>query len=204
MKAIKATYEEAIKLAKGNGGKDLAGSSYLHIACQFGKVNEVKEFIASGVDVNALNNFKKTPAHLACYAKQKEILQLLIDGGADINIQDDFGNTLIHVCAAIDDVEMAQMLIDRGADLTIRDIYGCSALHQCAVANNYKLASILSDKIFVDVIDKFHNTPLCTACSCGAAETALILAKKGADIEHINMYNVAPVDTIKEIFGRVA
>jgi len=204
MKQIKATYKEAIDVAKKNSGKDLAGSSYLHIACQFGEKDAVKELIASGYDVNQLNNFRKTPAHLACYAMQKEILEILLDAGADMNIQDDFGNSLIHVCAAVGDVQMAQMLINKGADLSIRDIYGCTALHQCAVANNYELASILSDKVFIDVVDKFHNTPLCTACSCGAAETALILAKKGADVEHKNMYNVSPVDTMNEIIGRMS
>lgn len=204
MKAIEATYDEAIKNVESKGGKDLAGSGYLHIACQFGQKNAVKELIASGFDVNELNNFRKTPAHLACYAMQKEILEILLDAGADINIQDDFGNSLIHVCAAVGDIQMAQMLINRGADLSIRDIYGCTVLHQCAVANNYELANILSDKVFIDVVDKFHNTPLCTACSCGAAETALILAKKGADIEHKNMYNISPADTMNEIIGRIS
>ena len=123
--------------------------------------------------------------------------------GADINHQDDFGNSPIHVCAAMGANKIAEFLIEQNADLTLRDIYGCSVLHQCAVVNNYELASKLLKDIYVDVVDKFYNTPLTTACSCGSAEIALLFAKRGANIKHKNIYGVSPVDTIEEIMSKV-
>ncbi len=196
--------DKAIEEIESNGGKDLIGNCYMHVACQFNDIEKIHKYLRENHPVDAENNFKKTPLHIACFTGNLEIVKILVENGADINHQDDFGNSPIHVCAAVGTNEVGKYLIDEKADLSLRDIYGCSVLHQCAVVNNYELAQLLLKHIFVDVVDKFYNTPLTTACSCGSAEIALLFARHGANINHKNMYGASPVETIREITSRVA
>lgn len=195
-------FKLAVSEAEKNGGKDLIGNTPLHLACQYGLLDEVRKSLEAGVDVNSENNFNKTPLHLACFAKNLEIAKLLLEHGADIDHQDDFGNSPIHVCAAVAANDLGRFLIEKGANFNIRDIYGCTVLHQCAVVNNYDLAEDFLTKLFVDTVDKFHNTALCVACNCGSAEVALLLTKHGANIRHKNIYGSSPLDTIDELMKR--
>lgn len=192
-------FRVAISEVEKNGGKDLIGNTPLHLACQYGLLDEVKKYLKEGSEVDPRNNFNKTPLHLACFAKNFEVAKLLVENNADIDHQDDFGNSPIHVCAAVFANDIGRFLIKENAKLNIRDIYGCTELHQCAVVNNYELAKDFLPKIFVDAVDKFYNTPLCVACNCGSVETALLLTQHGANIRHKNMYGFSPIDIIDEL-----
>ncbi len=57
-----------------------------------GSLNFVKRLIASGADVNAVNNSGQSPLHIAAWQGNAEIIKVLLDNGADPNIGRDFQN----------------------------------------------------------------------------------------------------------------
>ena len=89
--------------------------SDFHKAAGAGNIEAVKQHLAAGADVNAIDRRgwtplhqadvrKKrsggwTPLHYAAYGGHKEIAELLIAEGADVNAKDEDGVTPLHEAA---------------------------------------------------------------------------------------------------------
>ena len=54
-------------------------------AARQGNIEAVKQYLADGVDVNAKDDWGKTPLHSTAEMRRKEIAELLITNGADVN-----------------------------------------------------------------------------------------------------------------------
>ena len=80
-------YPKISDLLRKNGGKHAS----IHGAAEGGNIDSVKDFLASGVDVDAVNEYKKTALHVA---KTLEIAELLISKGADVNFKSNIGTPL--------------------------------------------------------------------------------------------------------------
>ena len=59
----------------------------IHNAAFSGNIEAVKQRIAAGTDVNAMNKYGWTPLHEAVTGGHKDIAELLIANGADVNAQ---------------------------------------------------------------------------------------------------------------------
>jgi ankyrin repeat protein len=65
----------------------------IHQAAREGYIEDVKQHLAAGTDVNAKNQRGLTPLHAAAVNGHKEIAELLIAKGADVNAKMDNGST---------------------------------------------------------------------------------------------------------------
>lgn len=93
--------------------------------------------IAKGADVNAKNNWGRTPLHRAAERGSKEIVELLIVNGANVVTRDKQGKTPLHLAES---KEVATLLI---ADVNARDNEGNTPLHR---TSSKELASLLIAK----------------------------------------------------------
>ena len=66
----------------------ISDMSELYIACKTGDERRVQELIASGVDVNQLNEQNRTALHRAVMTGNKNIVKILLDAGASVNLTD--------------------------------------------------------------------------------------------------------------------
>jgi ankyrin repeat protein len=89
----------------------------IHKAAEDGNIEAVKQHIAAGADVNAKDDWGKTPLYVAALGGHKEIAELLIAEGADINAKDEDGHTPLHQAALDGQKEIAELLIAEGADV---------------------------------------------------------------------------------------
>ncbi len=156
------TWAEALELLRGScaapdwwNARD--GVSVLHLACADGKVSLVKNLVAKGADVNALDNQGWTPLHAACSANRLECAEVLLDHKDTLVMQGTREGTVpLHYLAgqAVDTgglwEEVASALLRRG----------CS----------------------VDVKNHSGETPLMRACFKGRIGCASWLIKKGASM----------------------
>ena len=60
----------------------------IHQAARQGKIEAVKQHLATGSDVNVKTKHGETPLHMAAFRGQKEVSELLIAKGADVNAKD--------------------------------------------------------------------------------------------------------------------
>jgi len=82
-----------------------------------GDVDETRNLLNDGVDINCANVDGLTALHQACIDENVELVELLVNNGAYLDARDDEGWTPLHAAASAGNVEIAQLLIDNSADL---------------------------------------------------------------------------------------
>jgi ankyrin repeat protein len=100
-------------------------------AAEGGYIEDVKQAIAEGADVNAKDGYRPvhklglTPLNFSAMFGYMEIAELLIDKGADVNAKDDeIGLTPLHNAAEYGQATIAELLIEKGANVNTRDVDG--------------------------------------------------------------------------------
>jgi ankyrin repeat protein len=148
-------------------------------ASESGNIEDVKEHLADGANVNAKDDqFGWTPLHFAASTGHNEIVELLIAKGAEVDSKDDkYGVTPLHYAASNARDEIAELLITNGADVNAKSSDGATPLH---LANSKKIVELLIAKgADVNAKDKNGRTPLDWSVNWNQAETADLLRKHG-------------------------
>ena len=154
--------------------------------------DEVKQIINSGVDVNAIDEYGRTPLIYAVSGSNKDkfkIVNILIENGADVNYQDKYNwNPLImsiKSSSGEDESEIAKLLIENGADVNAKNENGVTVL-MAVFMSEAKLENIrmlIKNGADVNAKDNNGKTTLQYAIDIGYAEYAQIinyLKSKGA------------------------
>ncbi len=94
----------------------------LHFSAADGDLDEIKELIANGYDVNAFDeDLSFTPLHYAVKGGHVAVAKYLLSVGANVNGHDEekIGETPLGEVAQNCSFEMAELLVKSGADPTI-------------------------------------------------------------------------------------
>ena len=84
--------------------------------------------IAQGADINARDEYERTPLHYHAQVNNLEKVALLLERGADIEAQDKYKNTPLHFAEY--NAEVAQLLIEKGADIKAKDNRGHNVMER--------------------------------------------------------------------------
>ena len=122
MKQLLITIAALVLVGCGGPPKDIRE------AARQGNIEAVKQYLADGVDVNAKDDWGKTPLHSTAEMRRKEIAELLIANGADVNAKDSWGITPLQYATANDQKETVELLIAEGADVNAKDQKGKTPL----------------------------------------------------------------------------
>ena len=76
--------------------------------CASGDVDEVKQHLKLGVNINTTNIDGLTALHQACIDANIEMVKFLVDNGADINAQDNEGWTPLHASVSVGNLEVCK------------------------------------------------------------------------------------------------
>jgi len=112
--------KEIADLLRKHGGKH----GTIYVAAQGGDIEAVKEFLASGTDVNVKDEDGDTPLLEASGGGHKEVVELLIAAGADVNAKSVYGITPLHYAARHDHKETIELLIANGANVNAKVLSG--------------------------------------------------------------------------------
>jgi hypothetical protein len=111
---------------------------------------EVKRILESGENVNARDEYKRTPLYIASYLHLSEIVQILIEKGANVEIPDLDGRTPLNISCFGDGYSSSAMryntvkeLIENKADVNSKDKKGFTGLMRAAANGEYKIAELL-------------------------------------------------------------
>ena len=114
----------------------------LQTAITMGMTAEVEKLIDQGADINAANEYGKTPLIQAVESKNLKLTKLLLAKGADPNKRD-------PLVAAIKESqnEIAELLINKGADVTSSDwMTAWTPLHEAMFSSNESVIKLLLSK----------------------------------------------------------
>ena len=83
-------------------------------------LTEVENLISDGVDINAVNEFDKTPLILSFFSENIKIIKYLIENGANIEFQSHKGWTPLMFSIWFDYLGIFKLLIQKNAKLNIQ------------------------------------------------------------------------------------
>lgn len=99
----------------------------LHWAARAEAISCLNILLEGGVQIDALNNNKRTPLHLAVDLGRVKSVQMLAEAGADLNVGDTKGRTPLHRATYEGQAEVAELLLALGADPTLENKKGKTA-----------------------------------------------------------------------------
>ena len=132
----------ATKKLENKYKKDYPKGTRFVVACQKGKIEDVKSFLANNPEV--VNQVGKTSwgwegtgLSATAYKGHTEIVRLLLDNGAKVNQANNNKRTPLHKAA---NVEIAKLLLDKGAKVNQAEYDGQTPLD---MADNDEIEELL-------------------------------------------------------------
>lgn len=86
----------------------------LHEAAKNGDLEEVRELLKAGVDVNSLNSEGATPLHWAAFKGHVDVAKALIENGARVNAETKKGSTPLRLATTHKKERMINYLRSKG------------------------------------------------------------------------------------------
>ncbi len=159
-----------------------------------GNIEEMKQLIASGIDVNQDFWFGSL-LHYAAYSKQTEIVNVLILANADLDKLDDSGNSAFYYAIDQHNIELVSKFVD--ADIDVNSTYGIfggmSPLSIAAMRKDTKLAYFLVENgAKVNTVEEGHQ-PLHWAADAGDIEMVKFFIESGAELNVIGLDGRTPL-----------
>ncbi|MFC1552508.1 ankyrin repeat domain-containing protein [Candidatus Latescibacterota bacterium] len=178
--------------------KDINGDTPLHKSAINGRTETVQLLLDIGADIEAKNNWGRSPLHEP-YGNT-ETVRLLLDRGADIEATDNSSETPLHRAANFNKTARVQLLLDRGADIEAKDYHGWTPLHSAAgIIGNTETVQLLLDRgADIEAKDDVNGTPLHRAAVAGKIETVQLLLDRGANVNAADNFNKTPLDIAEE------
>ena len=85
--AIDLGWKSAIDFMLKNGSKgvNINNPDFLNSAAMYNDKEKVQILLEKGFNINAQNEFKRSPIHVATLFDHKDMVEYLIENGADVN-----------------------------------------------------------------------------------------------------------------------
>jgi ankyrin repeat protein len=137
---------------------DSEGLTAIHHAAFFRHLQDLRDLLEDGVDVDLRDAYESTPLGYAANQNWVAGVGLLLEHGARINVHDCVGNTPLHITTS---VEIANSLIRAGAEIDAINDRGATPLHLASKANSIEVVKLLiQGKADVHRRDRGGRTPL--------------------------------------------
>lgn len=152
----------------------------LHKAVLNGKESDVEHLLSSGKDIDAHDEYGKTPLHCAVGAQKLDIVQCLLRYRPDVDAHDDRDDTALHTAARTGNFDIVMALLREGhANPNAVGNSGCTPLHIAAHldhANSVAICKLLlqhNAKILAR--DHKNMTPIAHAALHGCYDVMVCL-----------------------------
>ena len=144
----------------------------------------VRELLARGVDVNAVQSDGGTALHWAAHWNDTETAKLLIESGAHVDVLNELGVAPLSLAALNGSLDMTTVLLRAGADPNRSLPGGETVLMTGARTGNVEVVhALLAEGAAVNVSGHWKGqTPLMWAAAEGQADVAQVLIDRGADV----------------------
>lgn len=126
--------------------KDVDGFTPLMNVVKTGNLENTRETLAKGGDINAATPQGITALFLAAGMGHKELVKLLIEKGSNVNQMTPGKFTPLMQAALTGQTEIAGILLDAGADPAVKDISNKTATDYAAAYNHKETADFLAKR----------------------------------------------------------
>ena len=165
------------------------GNTYktLATAAIYGDTEKVKALIASGANVNAVDENGMQVLHqvaLSGAGDSAEIIKILLAAGAKVDAVDNQGRQAIVFATERQGVEMVKVLLAADAKANTVDNNGLQLIHLAAKTDSTEMIKVLlAAGAKIDTLDKNGDQPLHWAARSGNPEMVATLLSAGAKVD---------------------
>jgi ankyrin repeat protein len=138
--------------------RNLAGKTALHEAARTGNLAFIRSLIASGADINAVDETGKTPLTDAIQAAREDSVAILLEKGASPVMQDMYGRNAFHEAVDTGDTNIITMIRNAGGNPMARDSYGNTPLSLSFRKSAEAVMAVIGSNR--NIVDSDGNTPL--------------------------------------------
>lgn len=161
---------------------------------------KVQQLIAQQVDINAIDEQRRSPLMVATYRQLTEVATQLIEAGANVNQQDNMLNSPFLYAGAEGYIDLLTLMLDAEVDPTVINRYGGTALIPASEHGDVETVQLLLERTTVDVnhVNDLGWTALLEAIILGDGsktqqQVVALLIKHGADIHLADDNGVTPL-----------
>jgi serine/threonine-protein phosphatase 6 regulatory ankyrin repeat subunit B len=158
----------------------LTRGTSLFLPVRTGHIGAVEILLNAGADLEALDDWRRSPLHEAVMADKHAVCKVLIDRGAEVNVRDERACTPLHM-ATSKSVSIVELLLKRGANANLRDGDGQTPLHFAAAQGKVAVAELLKKVVDVDCQGQWSETPLHAAARHGRTSMVEHLCHRGTN-----------------------
>eukprot|EP00698_Gefionella_okellyi_P022263 TRINITY_DN7358_c0_g1_i1.p1 TRINITY_DN7358_c0_g1~~TRINITY_DN7358_c0_g1_i1.p1 ORF type:complete len:502 (+),score=71.57 TRINITY_DN7358_c0_g1_i1:28-1533(+) len=159
----------------------------LHRAAYRGAQSRIKQLLALGANINAVDEDGASVIHWAAGADSAETLNFLLEQGAEIRVNNTLqGESPLHWCAKVGSVEAARWLLRHGAHADAKDSLGATPLMIACANGEQKFVEMLISEFSVDVntLDNQLRNALHWCTSKDQVDLAALLVQAHIDWRH--------------------
>lgn len=160
-------------------------------------LDEAKQLIEQGSDVNAEDVHGNSVLHIAAQNGRLDIIDDLVLNGADVNKGNNHKNTALHLAAQNGWTEIAEKLLKhRRIKVNFADFHGNTALHLAAQNGQLGVTTLLIEaEADLDRKNTHRHVPLHLAAQNGHFELSQLLAAAGANPNSKDLQGNTPLHT---------
>jgi ankyrin repeat protein len=168
-------------------------------AASEGNVVAVKDLLAQGASVHAIDERGVTALIAAAYQNHLEVAKLLIEAGADVNVKDMTQQSAYLIPTAEGYLELLKLTLQAGADVHSLDSYDGTGLIRAADRGHVEIiAELLKTDISIDHVNRLGWTALLEAIILGDGgprhtQVVRLLVDAGADVNLADGNGVTPL-----------
>jgi len=190
------TEDPLIEQLLHSAGFGSSGASLINLVLN-GELDEAKQLIADGADVNSADQHGNSVLHIAAQNGRAGIIEDLILNGADVNKGNNHKNTAIHLAAQNGWTDVAgHLLRAKKLDVNFKDLHANTALHLAAQNGQIGVTEKLIEAgANVNSANAHKLTPLHLAAQNGHNELTKILVRSGADMDYQDLIGNTPLHT---------
>ena len=143
-----------------------------------GDIENVKNHIKQGLDLEQYDNHNRTALHIAVYQSHDEIFKLLADAGSDLNAFEYMRYDVITIAAVANDIEILKLALKLGGNpANITSPYDGTALIAASHLGHAEVVKLLLEAgAPVDHINNLNWTALMEAVVLGNGSAGYVQA----------------------------
>ncbi|KAL1505910.1 hypothetical protein ABEB36_005359 [Hypothenemus hampei] len=122
---------------------DWLGTSPLHVAAQFNRIDICDILLKAGIARDARNKVDRTPLHLAAYHGHYQSAEILIKHGADLNCPDMLLMTPLHWAVQNGHTAVVELLVRNGAHTEVKNKFNLTPHDIAQQIKNLEIIELL-------------------------------------------------------------